>query len=237
VARAIITEMVNTDSEHVYLDLSPIDGEKVKKRFPKIASTCKSYGIDIAKQMIPVAPAAHYIMGGVKTNLNGETNIAGLYACGEVACQGVHGANRLASNSLLDGLVFGARIAEHSATVIRNNLGGTRPDFVSPETPLPKVNAPGDLKEQIRKIMWHQVGIIRNEEGLAEALKWFEENQGFLKYPISRSADAQVANMFILGGLVTRAALKRTESRGGHFREDYPHSRDQYRQVHFDFRK
>ncbi|ADG81106.1 L-aspartate oxidase [Thermincola potens] len=237
VARAITSEMVRTGSNNVFLDLSPIDAEKVKKRFPNIAKTCGLYGIDIAREMIPVAPAAHYMMGGVKTNLNGETNIHGLYACGEVACEGVHGANRLASNSLLDGLVFGARIAEHIIRVLNKPMPN-KVDVVFDRL------KPGDvtidyewLRQQIREVMWDNVGIIRNESGLRQALDWFEKSEHILEQQIKDICYVPVVNMLVLGKLIANAALQRKESRGGHFREDYPCPDDEHWKRHIDLCK
>lgn len=237
VARAITSEMLRTGSDNVYLDLSPIDGEKVKKRFPTIAKTCRLYGIDIAKQMIPVAPAAHYMMGGVKTNLKGETNIKGLYACGEVACQGVHGANRLASNSLLDGLVFGARIAEHSTKKL---VGGMpeKPVIVFDRLKSGEVDIDYELlARQIKEVMWDKAGIIRNEAGLKQSLQWFQGSEHVLEQQVKSFSDVSTLNMLILGKLITQAALSRRESRGGHYREDYVETNDEKWKVHITMQR
>ncbi len=234
VARAIYKEMARTGSGHVFLDLSPIDGEKVKKRFPNIAKTCLMYDIDIANQMIPIAPAAHYMMGGVKTNLNGETNIKGLYACGEVACQGVHGANRLASNSLLDGLVFGGRIAEHSTRVMdrkaKRALVITHDSLVCGENLVDY----SSLKEQLKEVLWDKVGVIRNGNDLSKAVDWFRKSECILERQVRQITDVQVVNMLILGSLISRSAFTRTESRGGHYREDYPERDDRYWKIHIE---
>lgn len=232
VARSISNEMALTGSTHVYLDLSPLDGEKIKKRFPTISKTCAQYGIDIARQMIPVAPAAHYMMGGVKTNLDGETTVKGLYACGEVACQGVHGANRLASNSLLDGLVFGDRIVRKSRDYVAENT--LRKDFhVSSEELLePLAGDIQDIKNRIQEIMWDKVGLIRTESDMHHAIEWFDNFAYILKH---RAADAdamEMMNLYILGKITAKAALVRRESRGGHFRRDYPERDDKQWQRH-----
>jgi L-aspartate oxidase len=232
VARSIINEMNQTGSTHVYLDLSPLDTEKIKKRFPTIAKTCAQYGIDIARQMIPVAPAAHYMMGGVKTNLDGETTIRGLYACGEVACQGVHGANRLASNSLLDGLVFGDRIVRKSreyisANTLRKDFHVSCDDFLEPLT-----GDIEDIKNQIREIMWEKVGLIRIESELVHAIEWFDNFAYILKHRAGDPSATEMMNLYILGKIIARAAFLRRESRGGHYRQDYPERDDGHWQRH-----
>lgn len=220
VARAIISEMAATGSTHVFLDLSPMAGEKVKKRFPTITRTCAQYGLDIANEMIPVAPAAHYMMGGVQTNLNGETSIKGLYACGEVACPGVHGANRLASNSLLDGLVFGHRIIER----FKNNV----PDRPCPENKsfqndelLSCQSRAGEIRETVNNIMWEKVGIVRDGDNLKQALEELNALETVLSYQSCTTEDIEAFNILTVSKLITQAALLRTESRGGHYREDF----------------
>lgn len=227
VTRAINSEMRKTNSTNVFLDVTHLDGEKVKKRFPNISRTCASHNIDISKDMIPVAPAAHYMMGGVKTNLDGETNIKGLYACGEVACLGVHGANRLASNSLLDGIVYGDRIVRKTSSVF-TKLG---------TTPVYQDFSFGNLEDfceldfntvisQIKKIMWEKVGIIRREADLSEAISWLEEAEKNFRCSANRIHGIEMLNMITVGKLVAHSALIRTESRGGHFRADYPQRDD-----------
>lgn len=232
VARSIINEMARTGSAHVYLDLSPLDTEKIKKRFPTISKTCAQYGIDIAGQMIPVAPAAHFMMGGVQTNLDGETTIKGLYACGEVACQGVHGANRLASNSLLEGLVFGDRIVGKSRAYLAE--AKLRTDFhLNYEFLLdPLTGDTEDIKNEIREIMWEKVGLIRTESELQHAIEWFENFAYILKHRAADPEDMEMMNLYILGKIIAEAALLRRESRGGHFRQDYPERDDKNWQRH-----
>ncbi len=173
VSRVIISEMVRTSSNHVYLDLTHLNAEFIKKRFPRIYTTCLQYNVDITKELVPVSPAAHYIMGGVKTDKEGVTNVKGLYAAGEVACTGVHGANRLASNSLLEGLVFGARagraalnfqISNKQLKVSSKEL--TRYPRFTRHSPIPDYE---ETRHELRKLMWERVGIIRCEESLSEA--------------------------------------------------------------------
>jgi len=232
VARSIINEMERTGSTHVYLDLSRLDADKIKKRFPTISKTCAQYGIDIARQMIPVAPAAHYMMGGVKTNVDGETTVKGLYACGEVACQGVHGANRLASNSLLDGLVFGERIVCKSRAYVAETA--LRADFYVHYEDLlePLAGDIQDIKNKIREIMWEQVGLIRTEAELKQAIWWFENFAYILKHRSAGPESMEMMNLYILGRIIAEAARLRRESRGGHYRLDFPERDDRNWQRH-----
>lgn len=220
VARAIFSEMAATRSTHVFLDLSPMAGKKVKQRFPTITKTCAQYGIDIASEMIPVAPAAHYMMGGVQTNLDGETSVKGLYACGEVACQGVHGANRLASNSLLDGLVFGHRIVEASREQIAAKGPLIQKEFCN-DTLLQSLKESVSIRSMIQDIMWDKVGIVREGGQLSDALNELEREDKIFDYQVSSAEDIETYNILILSKLITEAALLRTESRGGHYRSDF----------------
>lgn len=220
VARAMIKEMEATGSDHVYLDLSPMAGEKVKKRFPTITRTCAQYGIDVAVEMIPVAPAAHYMMGGVKTNLYGETSVEGLYACGEVACPGVHGANRLASNSLLDGLVYGYRIVERTKNAVLK--GRPIPEIAFSSSCLLVENLiPMDLKARVQDIMWNKIGIIREGQVMQEALDELREMEQHMLFHAASAEDVEAYNILTVAGLIARAALLRKESRGGHYRKEY----------------
>src|SRR6184192_4027036 len=189
VARAIVSEMHHTQSTHVFLDMTKMSEEFLKKRFPRIYETCSSYGLDLASDMAPVCPAAHYMMGGVKTDLWGRTSLPGLYAAGETAATGVHGANRLASNSLLEGLVFGARAGQ---AMMKDAPAGKRSGAALPGSPAPlpgnsataqKESAKAASKSasnpspccatlaKIRDVMWRQVGILRSGKELAEGIK------------------------------------------------------------------
>ena len=200
VARAIVNEMRRTETPHVFLDLSHRGEQFVRERFPRIFETCLRYGINLGREGAPVAPAAHYAMGGVRTDLDGRTTLPGLFAAGEVACTGVHGANRLASNSLLEGVVFGKR----AGRAMRE--AGFRPavgSAVASRT-LPPPDA------AIPRLMWEHCGIVRAAEGLQKACEEFE------------SLHATVPL------LIARCALARRESRGAHFRADYPIKSDQY---------
>jgi len=230
VVRAILQEMKETESSEVYLDLSPLGDEKIDRRFPNISGTCSSYGLDIKKDPIPVAPAAHYMMGGVKTNLYGETSISGLYACGEVACQGVHGANRLASNSLLDGIVFGQRIIEHKLSIpdSHKHVPITQRFFYN-DIEVCQENDFEDLRRSIQSTMEMFVGPVRTGAGLLKALDVFEIMEDPGKNPSVKWNEMEVCNMLQVAQLITEAALMRTESRGGHFRQDFPDSLKRWR--------
>ncbi|MDA8234827.1 MAG: L-aspartate oxidase, partial [Clostridia bacterium] len=175
VTRAIIKEMESTGSSRTYLDLTHLDEGLVSRRFPNISATCARYGLDLAKEWISVAPSAHYMMGGVRTSLYGETNITGFYACGEAACLGVHGANRLASNSLLDGLVFGDRIIRRSLDYVKEQQEPQPVDLHYDKLLSPLQLDTGEIKGRIQDLMWDKVGIIRSGEGIQQALSCFIE--------------------------------------------------------------
>ncbi len=216
VSRAIISEMVKTDSNHVYLDVRHMGKEFVKKRFPRIHATCLLYGIDITEDLIPVSPAAHYFMGGVKTNLDGETNIRGLYAAGEVACTGVHGANRLASNSLLEGLVFGARAGKaalRSAVIPDETVDYHLTPNVVEETE--------SIRTALRKVMWEKAGIIRCAVSLNEAKKRLYTWKKITEGNFLTRAELELKNMITISGLIVEAALSREGSVGAHSRSDH----------------
>jgi L-aspartate oxidase len=223
VARAIMHEMEVSHAKDafVYLDLTHLKAEKVQKRFPRIYATCLQYNVDITEDMIPIRPAAHYSMGGVRTDLNGRTNLAGLYAAGEAAATGVHGANRLASNSLLEGLVYGARAGKAMREELKR---GRKPS--SPPKKAASQNGPVDagveeLIGQIQDIMWKDAGIVRTRAGMTGAIKALEALAPRVASPHSRRA-WEAANLRLAGLLVVRAALGREESRGAHYRTDYP---------------
>lgn len=221
VSRAIISEMVRTNSKHVYLDITHLNAEFIKKRFPRIYATCLQYDVNITKDLIPVSPAAHYIMGGVKTDLNGATNLKGLYAAGEVACTGVHGANRLASNSLLEGLVFGA-IAGRAAA----DCGLQIADCRLPNIPKSKIRNPkfdiDEVMHSLRKLMWERVGIIRCDESLSKALEKLAEWSFILDKTYVTRRELELKNMLAIAELITKAASLRKGSVGAHYRSDFP---------------
>jgi L-aspartate oxidase len=228
VSRAIFEEMRKSGSAHVYLDITSLDKKYLSNRFANIYKTCGEYGIDISKDYIPVAPAEHYCMGGIKTDVYGRTDVEGFYACGEAACTGIHGANRLASNSLIEGLVFGHKISGEVSRIV-NNKKRKPPVFkLKYTTGRKQKNQDRKLiKSEIKSIMTENVGIIRNRENLKDALvmleKYREEINGLKN---STSADFELQNMLLMAILVTESALEREESRGAHFRTDYPEPDD-----------
>lgn len=234
VARAIVRQMEKVGGRSAFLDLTHL-GAQMRERFPSIYRTCKEYGIDFTRDLIPVAPAAHYFMGGIRTDPDGRTSIPGLYACGEAACVGVHGANRLASNSLLEGLVFGKRIADsmRDAAPGISEADLQRLDLVvSADRTQPGCDGRA-IREQLQKIMWQDVGITRNAERLIKARDALTAlEHAYAHCSLDCEADYEVANLLLLGRLVAGAALQREESRGGHFREDFPNRDDAKWQTH-----
>jgi L-aspartate oxidase len=229
VTRAIHSEMAATGSDNVFLDMTHLNAEYVTRRFPRIYRTCKNLGIDITKEQIPVSPAAHYIMGGVKTDPWGATSVRGLYAAGETACTGVHGANRLASNSLLEGLVYGERAGLGAASYARKHfkslISGQREAVQVIQEACASSEAMPDiarLRSSLRKLMWEQVGIVRDKKGLARALKQLKEWDRAMKGRAPYRNVFEIRNMITTALLITRSALHRQGSVGAHFRSDYP---------------
>ncbi len=241
-ARAIATEMHRTSSQFVYLDMTTKSQEFFEKRFPRLYATCLNYGLDLASDLAPVSPAAHFMIGGVKTDLWGHTSIPGLYAAGETAATGVHGANRLASNSLLEGLVFGAR----AGTAMVKDAPGSKKHNAH----LPGAAAPNDFdkcpkgvekvktkstaasaREKVGDLMWRHAGILRNGKELKAGL----EALCALEMPRAEKdgrAEHELRNLRTLGVLVMRSALAREESRGSHYRADFPYRDDEAFQKH-----
>lgn len=250
VARAIVSEMHRTQSTHVYLDMTKKTEEFLKKRFPRIYETCMTYGLDLASDLAPVCPAAHYMMGGVKTDLWGRTSLPGLYAAGETAATGVHGANRLASNSLLEGLVFGARAGQ---AMMKDAPAGKRQPGALPGSPAPmpgnssagqkettknsvKQSATCAMLTNIRDLMWREVGIMRNGKALADAIKQLEA----LELPRSEKpgrSEQELRNLHALALVMARSALAREESRGSHYRSDFAFRNDENFSKHSAQRK
>jgi len=228
VSRSIFKEMQLTGTDHVYLDITFKDKEYLMNRFPNIYRTCLQYGIDISKDYIPVAPAEHYCMGGIKTDTLGRTNIKGFYACGEAACNGIHGANRLASNSLLEGLVFGYRISREVAEVLKSEAGKPVDFFVRYKTDRVRKQVDRQsIKDDIQNIMTTYVGIVRNKEGLMHAKRKIAEYRELVSDMRNETMlDYEIQNMLLLASLVIDSAIEREESRGAHYRSDFPETDD-----------
>jgi L-aspartate oxidase len=226
VARSILYEMIKTGADKVFIDATHLPRYVITTRFPQVYRFCLDHGLDINKNLIPVAPAAHYIMGGVKTNIWGETSVAGLFAVGETACTGVHGANRLASNSLLEAVVFGQRIFERpsrKAAPETAALGkGAEVRLSLSERPVLSTAPPPSLST-LQELLWEKVGIRRNREDLVQAADTLATWEACLPKPKDRPSH-ELANLVTTGRLVTEAALAREESRGAHFRSDFPAS-------------
>jgi len=218
VSRSIHFEMEKTEAQHVWLSMRHLDRDFVRERFPKIYNTCLLYNVDITRDLIPVSPAAHYTMGGVRTDTFGRTSVAGLYAAGEVTCTGVHGANRLASNSLLEGLVFGARAGATAAEEAAARVESAEPrDWDLGEVADWRID--DGTRAEVKRIMWGKVGIVRDEQGLKDAIAALDEIA-------LRQLNTRSWNFVTLARLVTEAALARRESRGAHYRSDYPERDD-----------
>jgi L-aspartate oxidase len=222
VARAIDAEMRRAGTDHVWLDPSPIPPEHFAERFPNILETCRARGLDPLSAPLPVVPAAHYMCGGVVTDLDARTGVAGLLAAGEVACTGVHGANRLASNSLLEAVVF----AHRAASVTRDMVATPRTRAEPPPSPTggPRQADLDALRREIRDILWAGAGIVRDDAGLAAAEAALVELDPRIPADPRTPEAAEVANLFLVGRLIVRSAILRKESRGLHFSRSHPDS-------------
>lgn len=228
VARAITDQMKRTKSRYVFLDATDIK-ENFSKRFPTIYKYCIEIGIDPEKEYIPVAPAAHYTMGGIKTDTWGQTNLTNLFACGECSSTGVHGANRLASNSLLEGLVFGNRISQKiNEKLIRHPMKKIKKIeiYCQASRSLSKEFSSAKIRKELQELMWNKVGITRTFKGLTEAQKKIDNWKSFLSREFSSIEQVELANLITLADLVTKSALERKESRGAHYRQDFPERDD-----------
>jgi L-aspartate oxidase len=266
VARAINTEMAKSGLPYVYLDATHLPAEVLRMRFPTIDQFCLEHGLDFTIQPLPIAPAAHYMMGGIATDTWGATTLPGLFACGEVACTGVHGANRLASNSLLEGLVFGQRLverveelrarAEGNHFALLHNLADQAVrakieleagnisivDHRTSAPEMPYTPTPELTLAALQAQMWQAVGLVREADCLQQAenilTKWLEiaehaaqvarQQPGMSE--MERRSILELANLVLLGRLMAQAALRRTESRGGHYRQDFPATLENWQQ-------
>ncbi len=222
VARAIAHELEVSRLKEpvVYLDMTHLKADHIKARFPRIYSTCLQHNIDITVDQVPIRPAAHYLMGGVRTDLQGKSSVPGLYAAGETACTGVHGANRLASNSLLEGLVFGARAGEAMRAELTAHPATSGVLVVEPAAGSVGVDAEQFIRE-VQQLMWNKAGIVRSRQGLAEAEYHLQAAARSLPLPFSRR-NCEARNIHTTALLIARSALARQESRGAHYRIDYP---------------
>jgi len=241
VSRSIVLESQRTAGP-IYLSLRHLDPGAVHRRFPMIAATCLRAGFDLARDLLPVGPAAHYLMGGVETDLDGRTSVRGLFAAGEVACTRVHGANRLASNSLLEGLVFGARAGAAMTGPSRDA------ELPAPITGPDSSPGGGDRdrrktgqisldEREIRALMWKSVGLFRERSGLRQASLALDGEQAALDdllagRPVLDHEGWRRASIVTVASLIAKAALRREESRGGHFRTDFPAHDDRQWKVH-----
>jgi L-aspartate oxidase len=235
VARAITREGLDETGEQlpVYLDMRHVQGVDLRQRFPGISAFLAQHELDLSHALIPIRPAAHYLMGGVRTDVNGKTSLNRLYAAGEAACTGVHGANRLASNSLLEGLVFGARAAE--AMREEGELPAIVDSEANSQSSSQCVHA-GDLLQTLQEVMWQKAGLLRDASGLRQAQTALKDICGRLPAGAARPA-LELRNMHTVGELIVRSALAREESRGAHYRNDYPNRDDANFSKHSLLRK
>lgn len=234
VTRLIWSEMAKSNQPHSYLDISHLPTAHLEQRFPTILQSCLSFGIDIRKDWIPVAPAAHYAMGGVFVDAQGQTSIPGLMAVGEVVCSQLHGANRLASNSLLECVVLARRVAEHVVAAVTQDDQVENATYILDGAPSARIMMATDpedsqdwplLVETLRSMMWQHAGIIRDEEGLQVCRGFIRQAQAQLQSTANgpdNPAWVSVMQMLTTSALIVDAALDRCESRGAHYRSDYP---------------
>lgn len=237
VSRSILQQMAKTGHTHVYLDVRHLGKDRFTQRFPGIAKLLNQFDIDPGSDLIPVHPSAHYMVGGVRTDIHGRTNLAGLYAAGEVACTGLHGANRLASNSLLEGLVYG-EIAGRSC--LADIAGNSKSPYKIVADIRPSERSEldlADVRSSLRSVMWRHVGIEREGQRLREVTEMFEF---WGRYTMDKIFDDRAGwetqNLLTVGALITQAATWRAESRGTHYRIDYPQPRSEFH-VHDTWRR
>ncbi len=236
VARSILNQMIKTGSDNVFLDVTHIAPRLITTRFPNIYRFCLDHGLDITKDLIPVSPAAHYFMGGVKVNIWGETDISGLFAAGETACTGVHGANRLASNSLLEVVVFSKRIVDRTNEIKKSSStsGAIQVEHYPINQRRALNNVPPLNLPNLQSLLWKKLGIVRSGENMVEAADILSAWQHSLPQPTDRPS-YELNNMILNARLMTEAALLREESRGAHFRTDFPESSPDW-QKHIVFK-
>jgi len=237
VSRAILSQMLKTNSTHVYLDVRHFDRQHFAKRFPQISELCESFDIDVSRDMIPVRPSAHYMIGGVKTDASAKTSIENLFACGEAAATGLHGANRLGSNSLLEGLVLGRKAGQYVCQRTKPGRTHFKPSLIKYQIPPSNRTRldTADVRNSLRAIMWRNVGIIRWAQPLAEAQEIIRFWQ---RYVMDKSFDSpqgwECQNMLTVSLLMAHSAEMRKESRGVHFRSDFPDTDDEHFKKHIE---
>jgi L-aspartate oxidase len=239
VVRAMLAEMRREGSTHVYLDATGLDPEMLRRRFPRVTGLLAEHDLDLSRDLVPVAPVAHYSIGGVVTDVWGRTTVPGLYAAGEVASTGVHGANRLASNSLLEGLVFGDRVVRH----LDRYIGGLGEDVRRLQFELPSPSghtAPRSdiaaVRRQVTGLMSEKVGWVRSEDGLIDALEELRAINSALRLGEAGPPEFELLNILTLATQITKCALLREESRGVHVRDDHPERDDYHWQRHITLR-
>lgn len=231
VSRSILMELRKTSAAKVYLDATHLGTSFLRERFPKIYKTCMGYNIDITKDLIPVHPSAHYFMGGVRADIWGRTSIEALYGAGEVACTGVHGANRLASNSLLEGLVYGARTGKAMFEDLKEAKVPEKTNSMPESMAFPEDQSE-NLVRQVKDIAWNHIGIIREGKELISIIERLSSFEKQLSSSELTRRGLQARNIFLMSRLIAEAAIKREESRGAHYRSDYPEKLDFVWKVH-----
>lgn len=237
VSQAIVTQMERTKSPCVFLSLSHLDADFVRRRFPGIAQACGKFGLDITKDRIPVRPGAHYMIGGLTVDLEGRTTLPGLWAAGEVTSTGLHGANRLASNSLLEGLVYGMRSGGGaSAAAIEMPDQFTALNLENPVLPSAEPLDLEDIRNSLTSLMWRSVGVRRDETGLAEAVDMIDSWRSYVSLQqFDHPAGWELQNMLLVARAIAQSALERRESRGVHLRMDYPQIDDAHWNRHLTY--
>ena len=239
VVRAMNAEMASEGSSHVYLDATALDADMLGRRFPRVTALLAEHELELSRDLIPVAPVAHYFIGGVVTDVWGRTTVPGLYAAGEVASTGVHGANRLASNSLLEGLVFGDRVVRHLDRYI-GRLGEDvrRLQFELPaQSDRPQQRSDiAAVRRRVTELMSDKVAWVRGDEGLLAALEELQATNSSLRLGAAGPPEFELLNILTLATQITKCALLREESRGVHVRDDYPERNDHDWQRHITLR-
>ncbi len=231
VSRSIVQEMARTGDDHVLLDLTGLDGDFLRRRFPGIDALCTRCGLDLARDPVPVVPAAHYFMGGIRTDLAGRTSLPRLYAAGETACTGVHGANRLASNSLLEGLVFGARVSTAMQVDVARPEREPEPPGSREGTFFSQGSA-AEIEHRVRHEAWERLGVLRDGTGIGRAKTSLDALGSDCVATLPTREGIEARNLWIVARAVAEAAAWRTESRGAHYRTDYPETDDDRFRIH-----